>query len=99
VGNQTVSFSGAGGALELLNPKAFAAKISDFDAGGASGDSLVIPSPWTFSKFVENSADTSGTMTLADGATKATLTLLGNYAPSGFASSTNGSGMTVITYA
>ncbi len=96
--DQKVSFSGAGGALELLNPTAFAAKISDFDAGGASGDSLVVASHWTFSKFVENAADTSGTMTLADGAATATLTLTGNYAASGFASSTNASGMTVISY-
>ncbi|MGO9743503.1 MAG: hypothetical protein ACLPN5_18700 [Roseiarcus sp.] len=35
----------------------------------------------------------------ADSAAKATLTRTGNYAPNGFASSTNASGMTVITYA
>jgi hypothetical protein len=96
---QTVSFSGAGGALELLSPSSFKAQISGFDTGGATGDSLVLAAPWAFSGFSENSAGTLGTLTVVNGSTTATLSLAGNYTASHFAHATNASGQMVVTYA
>jgi hypothetical protein len=95
---QTVSFTGTGGALELLSPTTFSAKISDFDLGGASGDSLILGSGWTYSSFVENSGSTAGTMTLVDGSSTATLHFSGAYTAATFAHTTNASGQTVVTY-
>ncbi len=95
---QTLWFSGAGGTLELLSPNTFSATISDFDLGGATGDSLLLASPWTYASFSENSAGTLGVMTLHNGATTATLSISGNYNAANFDHTTNAAGQTVITY-
>ena len=70
---QTVAFSGAGGALELLSPNTFAAEITDFDVGGATGDSLILGAGWAFSSFTENAGGTAGTLALVDGSKTASL--------------------------
>ena len=96
-GGQTASFTGSGGTLELLNPGAFAGKISGFDTVG-SNDVLLIGGPWTYAGFSENSAHTAGTMTFSNGSATARLTLLGDYAASSVHHTTNAGGMTVVTY-
>ncbi len=95
---QTLSFSGANGALELLSPSKFSATISDFDMGGASGNSLILASPWKLSSFSENAAGTLGTMTIAHGTVTATLEFSGDYNSSLFKEVKNASGQMVVTY-
>jgi hypothetical protein len=94
---QTVSFAGSGGALALFDPQGFAAKISGFDAGGASSDTLQLSNVWTYAGFTENAGHTQGAMTFTDGALSASLTLLGDYNSALFHAATNANG-TFVTY-
>jgi hypothetical protein len=48
--------------------------------------------------FAENAAKTSGTLTIADAALRASITLFGNYAAAGFHLSAGTFGGTAITY-
>jgi len=89
---QTVSFQGTGGALELLSPNTFGASIEGF----AAGDTLLTSA--RFVSFVENSAGTSGTLTLLSGNTTDHITLVGDYSSSLVTHSRTG-GLTTIGYA
>jgi len=48
--------------------------------------------------FVENKAKTQGTLTITDGALKASITLFGNYVAAGFHLATDGATGTAVTY-
>ena len=48
--------------------------------------------------FAENTAKTRGTLTVTDGALKATITLFGKYGAAGFHMTWDGTGGTAITY-
>ena len=89
---QTVSFEGTDGALELLSPDNFDASIKGF----AAGDTLL--TSVSFDSFVENSAGTSGTLTLTSGSTTDHITFVGHYSSSLVTHSTRG-GLTTIGYA
>ena len=88
---QSVSFTGAGSILELLDPQVFAGKLSGFDTVGTN-DTLALSDVWTYVGFKENAGHTEGTMTVANGATDATVTFVGNYNASLFHSVTNTTG-------
>jgi hypothetical protein len=94
---QTISFAGGGGALDLSAPQGFAGKISGFDTVGAN-DAIEVASPWIFSGFTENAGGTQGTLGFANGASRLSLTLLGDYNPVDFAHQTLANGSTLITY-
>jgi hypothetical protein len=49
--------------------------------------------------FVENGANTSGTLTVTDGAIKQTVTLFGQYVAAGFSLSKDSNGGTGVHYA
>jgi autotransporter passenger strand-loop-strand repeat protein len=92
-----VTFSG-GGLLSLQGKPTSAPSISGF----AAADRLDLAA-FTFRageklSFVENKAKTSGTLTIADGALRASITLFGNYTAAGFHTASAGVGGTVITY-
>jgi hypothetical protein len=94
---QTVSFTGAGGALKLSDPHAFAATISGFDTGGATTGTLELNRVWTYAGFTENAGHTEGTMAFADGAKTASVLFAGNYDSALFHAATNSSG-TLVSY-
>ncbi len=93
---QTVSFVGAGGVLELANLPAFGAAISgltlpsqQIDLDGFVYHSATETVSWTQS-------GASGTLTVNDGAKIATLDLIGTYATSDFQLSSDGHGGTFV---
>jgi autotransporter passenger strand-loop-strand repeat protein len=72
-------------------------------SGFAKTDTLDLPS-FKFSTaeklvFVENKAKTAGTLTITDGALKATVTLFGQYVATGFHLASDGVAGTTVTYA
>jgi hypothetical protein len=92
---QAVKFTGSDGTLELDNLAGFHAKISGLttstqkiDLGGLAFSSAEKAS-WTQS-------GTSGTLTVHDGGTTATLVLIGAYATSDFKLSDDGHGGTFV---
>ena len=97
VANQTVSFTGSGGTLDLTDPQGFVGEISGFDTVGAN-DAIEVASPWVFSGFTENSGGTQGTLGFINGASHHNLTLLGDYNPADFVQQTLANGSTLITY-
>jgi autotransporter passenger strand-loop-strand repeat protein len=92
-----VTFSGSGGVLVLDNLSAFAGEIAGMsnpsqmlDLGGfAYGTGETVS--WT-----EAASNTSGTLTVTDGAKVAKLTLLGSYVTSNFTLSTDNAGGTYV---
>ena len=77
-GGQTVDFSG--GALDLLDPQGFSAKI----AGFAFPDTVQLAGDWTFSSFSETGNGMMGNLTLSSGGTTNTFHFLGDYTASDF---------------
>jgi autotransporter passenger strand-loop-strand repeat protein len=93
----TVTFSGSGGRLVLDDPASFAGHI----AGLNLPSQLVDLSGFAYSSaetrsWTEAANNTSGTLTVTDGAKTATLTLLGSYVTSNFTLSSDGAGGTLI---
>jgi len=95
---QTVTFVGSQGTLELLDPQGFAGKIAGFDVAGGSSDEIELSGSWSMTKFLENPLLTSGTMTLSNGTTTATLTLVGAHVGADFSLSSGTGGTTLIKY-
>ena len=87
---QTVSFQGSGGSLALFGPNTYDGSIDGFTAG----DTLLTSA--NFVSFVENTAGTSGTLTLSSGTT-AEITLVGDYVNANITHVTNGA-ITTIGY-
>ncbi|MGO9741269.1 MAG: hypothetical protein ACLPN5_07110, partial [Roseiarcus sp.] len=93
---QSVSFAGAGGTLELGALQYFAAGVTDFDLGGASGDTLLIDGGWTYLGASEGAASTA--LSLQNGATQSTLTLSGDYQGGSFAAQALAGGKLAIAF-
>jgi autotransporter passenger strand-loop-strand repeat protein len=96
-GGQTVRFGG-GGDLVLDNLAGFGAVISGFATGAEIDLGGFGYSAGETRSFTEGAGNTSGTLTVIDGATSVQLTLLGNYVTSNFALSTDGSGGTAVKF-
>jgi hypothetical protein len=79
-GGQTAGFTGGGGALDLLDPLGFAAKISGF----AATDKVELSGDWIFSSFSETGNKNMGTLTLSSGSNHLSLHFLGDYAAGDF---------------
>jgi hypothetical protein len=92
---QSLSFSGSGGELTLGSAGSYAGTIADF-ASGEQIDALHFGRGTTVS-FVENAANTRGTLTIHNGAMNAQLALIGQYIAAGFGHTSTSAG-TVITY-
>jgi hypothetical protein len=88
-GGQTAAFAGSGGALELIDPLGFAARISGF----AASDKVELSGDWVFSSFSETGNGNMGALTLSSGSNHLSLHFLGDYAASDF---TIASGATTI---
>jgi hypothetical protein len=79
-GGQTASFTGGGGALDLIDPLGFAAKISGF----AATDKVELSGDWVFSSFSETGNGMMGTLTLSSGSNHLALHFRGDYSASDF---------------
>src|SRR5262249_14470745 len=94
---KTVTFSGSGGVLLLAAPTTFAGTVAGLSlasqeidlAGFAYGSGETVS--WT-----EAVSNTSGTLTVTDGALVANINLLGSYVTSNFALSDDGTGGTIV---
>ena len=96
---QAMNFAGSGGNLALYDLPAFGAVIGGF----ASGDKIDLGT-FTFGSgatqsFTEAPSHTSGTLSVVNGGNQAHLTLLGSYATSDFALSSDGAGGTLVKFA
>ncbi len=89
---QTMSFAGTGGDLALYNLPAFGASIGGF----GSGDKIDLGN-FAFSSAATRSFS-SGTLTITNGASHASLTLVGAYVTSNFALSSDGVAGTLIKF-
>jgi hypothetical protein len=89
-GGQTAAFAGSGGALDLIDPLGFAARIADF----AAYDKVEMSGHWVFSQFSETGNGSMGTLTLSSGSNDLSLHFLGEHAASDF---TIASGATTTT--
>ncbi len=94
----TETFSGTGGVLAVGNTAGVALSISGF----AQRDELQLTN-FAFQKtetlkFVEAGNNKSGTLTITDGALKATITLFGQYLAGGFELASNQGVGTTLTY-
>lgn len=94
---QKATFTGVGGILQLMNPASFAGTIAGFDSNDKLDLNGFNPGSTTIG-FVENAANTQGVLSVHQGGTTVNFTLLGQYAASGFATSSDGGGGTFITY-
>jgi hypothetical protein len=93
---QKVNFSGTGGSLALTNPATFKAPIAGFAAGDFLDLTAFDPTKTTVG-FVENNGNTQGTLTVTQGATHVSFTLLGQYAAAGFqAEPDSGTGTNIV---
>jgi autotransporter passenger strand-loop-strand repeat protein len=96
----TITFSSAGGTLQLDDSQHFtgaSAVIGGFGVpGGIDLADISFGSSTTLS-FTEASNNTSGTLTVGDGTHTATLLLLGQYVAANFTAQTDGQGGTLIT--
>jgi hypothetical protein len=73
-GGQTAGFTGGGGALDLLDPLGFAAKISGF----AATDKIELSGDWVLSSFSETGNGNMGMLTLSSGSNLLSLHFLGD---------------------
>jgi fibronectin-binding autotransporter adhesin len=92
---QTVSFFGAGGALELTDAPAFAGAITGFDTAGSSDALLILANGYHYSGATETA--TAATLAFSNGASAFSLTLTGDYQGGSFAAQTLASGQIKIT--
>jgi hypothetical protein len=92
-GGQTAGFIGGGGALDLIDPLGFAAKISGF----AASDKVELSGDWVLSGFSETGNGNMGTLTLSSGSNHLSLRFLGDYMARDFNIASGAT--TIITHA
>jgi len=92
---QTVGFSGGNDDLVLDDAGAFSGRLSNFGAGDRLDFTDFDPGTVTIG-FAQHGP--TGTLTLSDGTNEAQITLLGQYAASGFRDRADGTGGTLVTY-
>jgi hypothetical protein len=97
VKTQTVAFGTGGGTLALSHAATFAGLVSGFS--GAT-DVLDLAGFDTKAKksFTENAQKNGGTLTITEGALKASIALFGQYVASGFKLATDHAGGVDVTY-
>ena len=98
VTGQTVDFGGGHDRLILTDALEFAGKLQDFGAADRIDLREFDPATTTLA-FAENGAMTSGKLTVTDGALQVKITLMGQFAASGFQAASDGApGGTFVTY-
>ncbi len=97
-GSSTISFSSAGGTLELDDSQHFAGRIAGFGAGGAMDLTDIAFGAQTTLGYTAGPGNTSGTLTLSDGTHIAAIQLFGQYLAANFAKASDSQGGTLITY-
>ena len=95
---QVARFAG-GGDLALDNLPGFGAQIGGFAAGATIDLGGFAYSSAATRSFTEAPSNTSGALRVSAGAKVANLTLLGSYATSNFALSSDGAGGIFVKYA
>jgi hypothetical protein len=96
---QTMNFAGTGGDLALYNLPAFGALIGGFSSGDKIDLATLTFGSGSTRSFTEAASHTSGTLTVANGASHASLTLAGNYATSNFAVASDAASVTLVKFA
>ena len=97
-GSSTISFSSAGGTLELDDSQHFAGRVAGFGAAGAIDLSDIAFGAQTTLGYTPEAGNTSGTLTLSDGTHTAAIQLFGQYMAANFAKASDGHGGTLVTY-
>ena len=95
---QQIGYAGPGGDLALGNLGGFAAVISGFSTSDAIDLLGFGYSGSETRSFTEAASNTSGTLSVVDGAKNASLTLLGSYVTSNFALSSDGGAGTFVKF-
>jgi hypothetical protein len=90
IGSQTIDFSGGGGTLNLLDPKDFYGRISDF----AATDTVELAGAWSKLNFVADAG--SATLTMASGSIQQNFNFVVSFTEPDFMFSQVG-GSTLIT--
>jgi hypothetical protein len=100
-GSGAVTFTSAGGDLQLDASQSFHGLIAGFGSPHGVTEEIdlrdIAFGPHTKETFTEASNHQSGTLTVTDGTHTASLTLLGQYSTANFSLSRDGAGGTVIT--
>jgi autotransporter passenger strand-loop-strand repeat protein len=101
IGSGPITFTNAGGILELDDSQHFHGSIAGFASPSGVNEEIDL-GDITFGKktkvsFKEAKDNLSGTLTVTDGTHTATLTLLGQYSTSEFTIASDGNGGTMIT--
>ena len=101
IGAGPVTFTSAGGILQLDASQSFHGLISGFGSPAGVTEDIDLRdikfSKRTKMSFTEASNNLSGTLTITDGTHTATLTLLGQYAAGNFHLASDGHGGTLVT--
>jgi autotransporter passenger strand-loop-strand repeat protein len=96
-GAVTFAKNSTGGRLSVAATRGVALTVSGFAKTDTIDLTGFAPKAAKLS-FRENAAKTGGTLTITDGALKATVMLFGQYVAQGFKLSSDGAGGTAITY-
>ena len=94
--NATIDFSSATGTLRLDASSAFTGQILGFRATDSIDLADIAFGSATTLGFTPNAGNTGGSLAISDGTHSANLALLGQYAVSGFAVSSDGHGGTLL---
>jgi hypothetical protein len=94
--------SGSGGTVEITDPAVVGGgSVTQSSPEAFPHSGLDLPNvafgARTTLAYSENAADTAGTLTVANGASVATIALLGNYIAASFATAADGHGGTLVT--
>ena len=96
-----VTFTNAGGSLQLDKSQSFHGLIAGFASPQGVAEEIdlrdIAFGPFTKETFTEASNNLSGTLTVANGSQTASLTLLGQYSTANFHLSSDTAGGTIIT--
>ena len=95
--SQTVDFNGGGDKLVLTNATQFAAFLQNFGSADTLDLRQFDPTTTTLAYF-QNTAKGAGVLVANDGTHQANITLLGQYAASGFHTETDFVGGTIVSY-
>jgi hypothetical protein len=95
---QVIAFSGSGGDLETNDATQLKASISGFGSSDTIDLANFALSGTQIVSFVENGSNTQGVLTVKDGSSTASITLLGQYVLAGFQKGPDSGAGTAITY-
>ena len=96
-GSSTITFTSAGGTLQLDDAENFDGAISGFGVPGAIDLVDIAFGVQTTMNYLPGAGNTSGTLIVSDGTHTASLLLFGQYLAANFNLASNGAGGTLVT--